>query len=554
KIANRMNDMVPYVSYFLFRKMWKIINNMFSEEAYLCSSEEVAISILRAYFHSTSVLSHQNEFLTNLQIISIKFLLMVPQTRLMKRRQLTYFSLKSLLFLIKKKSIHVFPFVDDISGRRNAFDQRVNSFHFAYFSFVSTVREYELVEWLNRLPLSRGDNPALFMFVKIVYQFFKATNGEHYLTRSGKKGNNYLTRSGRKEDNYLTRSGRKEGNCLPRSGKKGGPISPHLANHCKEENAGEVSAADSHPNRSQMNFLPSLGRAHRDPFIHNFVCTMRESLPTEMFHPDSYPKWDQTFTPDYALGEKQHMLRLGSGGDQLANPPHKENSDQREEKKRSSCENDSAGGEERGQFCFTITLSGSDDNDDGDDSGVRAGSDASVGSVDSVDSVHSGVRDGRDAAEEHVAQDSSRQRRVDLFFERFVQLAKENEQVSDINVKDLDITLKIRARGAHRGEQQEQQQEKRMERHMEQKQEQHMEQQKEEPEAERETHPASERAGQAEGELVKRNHPRRESNAPSKREDGTLLNSRLPTSYTEDQAKEDSGKSSLSDAISEISN
>ncbi|EUD66604.1 hypothetical protein C922_02925 [Plasmodium inui San Antonio 1] len=511
KIANRMNDMFPYVSYFLFRKLWKMINSLFSEEEKPCASEEAAITILRAYFHSTTILSHQNGFLTNLQIISIKFLLMVPQTTLMKRRQLTYFALKSLLFLMKKKSIHVFPFVDDISGKRNSFDQRVSSFHFSYFSFVSTIREYEVVAWLNRLPLCRGDSPALFMFVKIVYQFFKAASGENYLTRSERNG---------------------------------GSILPRLANHCKGENSGEVIAAGNHPNRFQMNILPSLSRAHRDPFIHNFVCTLRESLPIEMYHPDGYPKWDDKFTPDYAMEEKEH-LPVGSGGDQLASPPHKENSNQGEEKKRSSCENDSTGGEERGQFCFTITLSdsgGSDDRNDSDDGGVR---------------------DGCDTAEEHFPQESmsklakpdgrTRQRRMDLFFERFVQLAKENEKASDINVKKLDITLKIRGGGGpHKGEQHHREERQQGEQQKEERLEEHPLQ--EDPEAERETHSANERTDQAEGERVKTHHPRRESNPPPKREDGTLLNSRQPKPNTGDQAMAESEKSSLSDAISEISN
>ncbi|KMZ83055.1 hypothetical protein PVIIG_05477 [Plasmodium vivax India VII] len=555
KIANRMNGMVPYVSYFLFRKLWKMINKLFDEEEPLCSSEGVALFILRAYFHSTTVLSHQNGFLTNLQIVLIKFLLMAPQTRLMKRRQLTYFALKSLLFLIKKKSIHVFPFVEEMSGRRNAFDQRVNSFHFAYFSFVSAVRECELVGWLNRLPLCRGDSPALLMFVKIVYRFFKAASGGNYPTCSGKKGENYLTRSvkgenyltrsGKKGDNCLPRSGKKEHNCLPRSGKKGGPISPRLANYCKEENADEVSAGEvipsgSHPNRRQMDFLPTLSRAHRDPFIHNFVCTMRESLPIEVFHPDSYPKGEQKFTPDCTVKEEEH-LPIGSGGDQLANPPDKENSDQREEKKISSGENGSAGGEERGQFCFTITLSDSGGSDDGE-----AG-----------DGGHCGVRGGGDGAGERFAQESpsnlaksdrrSRQRRVDLFFERFIQLAKESEEASDINVKNLDITLKIRGRGGQQGKQWERQEKQ-------QKQQQEEPLTEEDPKAERETHPANERADQAEAEPVKGHHPRRESNVPPKREDGTLLNSKQHHPYSEDPSKEDSGKSSLSDAISEISN
>ncbi|ANQ05717.1 Uncharacterized protein PCOAH_00001510 [Plasmodium coatneyi] len=488
KIANRMNHMVPYVSYFLFRKLWKTINSLFSEEENLCTSEEAAMTILRAYFHSTTLLSNQNEFLKNLHIISIKFLLMIPQTELMKRRHLTYFALKSLLFFIKKKNIHVLPFGEDLSGRTNTFQQRVSSFHFAYFSFVSTVREYELVDWLNCLPLCRGDSPALFMFVKILYQFFKAANGDNYLNGSGEKR---------------------------------GSISQHLPNHCKEENAGEVSTPGSHPNHSQMNFLPVLSRAHHDPFIQNFVCTMRDSLPVEMLNPDDCPKGEHKFTPDYAMGGEEH-LPLGTGGNELSSPSHKEISFQREEKKRSSCEND-VDRENKGQFCFTITLSDSDR---------------------SVDS---------DAEEEHFAQESmpnvanmegpNRKQRMDLFFEKFVQLAKESEQASDINVKNLDITLKIRGRGTPKGEQHHQQ---------EQQQEQQL---KEDPEAEQEIHPGNERADHVKEEPAKRHHPRRESNAPPKREDGTLLNSRQPTTpYFEDEGEDDSGKSSLSDAISEISN
>ncbi|KJP85206.1 hypothetical protein AK88_05165 [Plasmodium fragile] len=502
KIANRMNNMVPYVSYFLFKKFWKMINNMLNEEEHVCTSEETAITILREYFHSTTVLSHQNEFLKNLQIISIKFLLMVPQTRLMKRRQITYFALKSLLFLIKKKSIYVFPFVDDTSERRNAFDQRVNNFHFNYFSFVSTVREHELVSWLNRLSLSRDDSSALFMFVKIVYQFFKAANRGNYLTRSGRNGDNYLTRSG----------------------KKGEPISPLPDNHCKEEKAGEVSATDSHANRCKMNFLPILSRAHSEPFIQNFVCTMRDSLPSEMFHADSSPKKHYKFTHDYEMGEKEH-LPIGTAADHLPSPPRKENSDQCDEKKRSSYENNSAGGEHMGQFCFTITLS---------------------------DSARSEDSGGGDSTDEHFAPGSmshmekragrDEQKRVDLFFQKFVHVAKENEQASDINVKKLDITLKIRGRIACRGEQHQQEQHEQQEKL------------KEDPQAERGIHPPKERADQAQGEPVKRPHPRRESNAPPKREDGTVLNSKQPTPYTDDKAEEDPGKSSLSDAISEISN
>ncbi|OTN68784.1 Uncharacterized protein PKNOH_S010026905 [Plasmodium knowlesi] len=546
KIANRMNHMVPYVSYFLFRKFWKMINNMFHEEEHLCTSEEVAITILRAYFHSTTVLSHQNEFLKILQIICIKFLLMVPQTELMKRRQLTYLALKSLLFLIKKNSIHIFPFVDDMSGKINTFNQRMNNFHFAYFFFVSTVREYELIEWLNRLPLCRGDSPALFMFVKIVYQFFKASSGKNYLTRSGKRGDNYLTRSDKKEGNYLTRSDKKEGNYLtrsdkkegnyhPRTRKKGGPISPHLANHCKEENTSEGATTYTHANPVQINYLPILSRTHRDPFIQNFVCTMRDNLPVEMIQRKSYPEGDHKYTLDSAKGVGEN-LAPGTARDLLPIFPDKEIPSQREQKKRSNCENDNMDEEHKGQFCFTITLSDSAESVDSDDIGVR------------------GVRDGSDAEEEHFAQENmsnlanleenNRKRRVDLFFGKFVQLAKENEQSSDINVKNLDITLRIRGKGGRAGKEQEQSNKQEKEKHL-----------KEDLEAAWEIHSSKEHTDQEEGKAVKRIHSRKESNAPSKREDGSLLNSRKTTTpYTEDQAEENSGESSLSDAISEISN
>ncbi|CRG93387.1 conserved Plasmodium membrane protein, unknown function [Plasmodium gallinaceum] len=169
KIAIKLNKFVPYLSYFLFRKMWNLINSFF-EFDYLHDDENIIINILDNYFYGTTVLSCKNVCLTSLQIIIIKLLLNIPHTYLMKKRNISYFALRSLLFLMKKKKI--FVSIDNLElAKKNI----VNNYFFVkYFSFISTIQYYELLNWLNYLQLS--NNPSLLLFIKVVYKFFKIKN------------------------------------------------------------------------------------------------------------------------------------------------------------------------------------------------------------------------------------------------------------------------------------------------------------------------------------------------------------------------------------------
>ncbi|SBS89201.1 conserved Plasmodium protein, unknown function [Plasmodium ovale curtisi] len=170
KIATKLHNFMPYVSYYLYTKLWNIINNLF-EIDFLPDHDQVIINILDLYFYSTTLLSCKNETLLNLQIFTLKFILNVPQTELMTKRNISYFALRSILFLIKNKKMNItlYKFVEEKEEKHSI---EKNDPYYCYFSFISTITDYELIHWMNRLQL-RNDLTT-FMFVRIVYTFFKA--------------------------------------------------------------------------------------------------------------------------------------------------------------------------------------------------------------------------------------------------------------------------------------------------------------------------------------------------------------------------------------------
>ncbi|SBT00875.1 conserved Plasmodium protein, unknown function [Plasmodium malariae] len=177
EIANKLNEFIPYVSLYLFKKLWRILNNAFEIDIEY-RSEKMIMNIIDHCFYSTTLLSFKNSFLLNLQIIIIKFLLNSSQTELLRQRAITYFALRSLLYLINKGKIYLI-FHNASSGVDSyPCSENFSSFYFNYFSFICTVRDYELQNWFNCLHL--GSNLSIYAFVHVLYKFFKATNSINF--------------------------------------------------------------------------------------------------------------------------------------------------------------------------------------------------------------------------------------------------------------------------------------------------------------------------------------------------------------------------------------
>ncbi|ETW19136.1 hypothetical protein PFFVO_01992 [Plasmodium falciparum Vietnam Oak-Knoll (FVO)] len=105
-IGSKLNELYPYVSYYLFKKLWNIINKIFYIPYNQCDENKI-VHLLDVLFYNTTLLSFTNIFLLNLQIIILKFLLNISQTYIMKKRYITFYSIRALLYLIKKKKLFI---------------------------------------------------------------------------------------------------------------------------------------------------------------------------------------------------------------------------------------------------------------------------------------------------------------------------------------------------------------------------------------------------------------------------------------------------------------
>ncbi|SCO63708.1 conserved Plasmodium protein, unknown function [Plasmodium berghei] len=185
RISVILNELTTYVSYFLFKKFWTIINKLMSID-YTSHIEKNVVNIIDTYFYSTTILSLKNIYLFNLQIIILKFLLNISHTHLMKKRKIQFFTFRSILFLLKKKKI--IPYISNkylLSENKQFF--KTNYFYYIYFTFILTIKNSEIIRWFNLLDLN--DEFTKFMFVQIIYEICTIQNYLHFSKIKQKKIN-----------------------------------------------------------------------------------------------------------------------------------------------------------------------------------------------------------------------------------------------------------------------------------------------------------------------------------------------------------------------------
>ncbi|SCM24894.1 conserved Plasmodium protein, unknown function [Plasmodium chabaudi chabaudi] len=185
RIAIILNELTPYVSYFLFKQFWNIINKFIYLE-YTSPIEENVVNIIDTYFYSTTILSIKNLYLFNLQIIILKLLLNISHTHLMTKRKIKFFTFRSILFLLKKKKI--IPYISNkyfLPENKQFF--KTNYFYFIYFTFILTIKNNEIIRWFNSLDLN--DEPTKFMFIQIIYEISTIQNCLH-LSKGNKTNDN----------------------------------------------------------------------------------------------------------------------------------------------------------------------------------------------------------------------------------------------------------------------------------------------------------------------------------------------------------------------------
>ncbi|CRG98464.1 conserved Plasmodium membrane protein, unknown function [Plasmodium relictum] len=375
KIADKLNSFVPYVSYFLFKKLWGLINNFF-EIDYLQSDENIIINILDNYFHSTTLLSCKNMCLTNLQIIIIKFLLNAYHTNIMKKRNIYYFALRSLLFLIKKKKIFV-----SIYNLGSEKKDTVNNYFFVkYFSFISTIQYYELLNWLNYLQLN--NNLSLLVFIKIVYKFFKIKNNIH--------------------KNFIENN-----NTSPKD-------STNNKYNTNKINIDKDNIKDDFFNLSKIYF---------DSFINKFLSILKEkNLNAKGFNnkQQNENKYitvnnKKIYQPISINNENINIIENEDGIGKLNCKEERDINIKREYSSVDENKDSSLNEDQKGNFNFTISIS------------------------DEANENEKKKKSG-----DNTNDNNSKKENIDLFFENFIHLAKEREKNNDINIKKLNITLNIK--------------------------------------------------------------------------------------------------------------
>ncbi|CAD2109718.1 conserved Plasmodium protein, unknown function [Plasmodium vinckei] len=172
RIAIILNELTPYVSYFLFKSFWSIINKFIYLE-YTSHIEENVINIIDTYFYSTTILSIKNLYLFNLQIIILKFLLNISHTHSMTKRKIKFYTFRSILFLLKKKKI--IPYISNkyfLPENKQFF--KTNYFYSIYFTFILTIKHSEIIRWFNSLDLN--DEPTKYMLIQIIYEISTTQN------------------------------------------------------------------------------------------------------------------------------------------------------------------------------------------------------------------------------------------------------------------------------------------------------------------------------------------------------------------------------------------
>ncbi|KEG03556.1 hypothetical protein YYE_01580 [Plasmodium vinckei vinckei] len=176
RIAITLNELTPYVSYFLFKNFWKLINKFIYLE-YTSHIEENIVNIIDTYFYTTTILSIKNLYLFNLQIIILKFLLNISHTHLMVKRKIKFYTFRSILFLLKHKKI--IPYITNkyfLPENKQFF--KTNYFYSIYFTFILTIKSSEIIRWFNSLDLN--DEPTKFMFIQIIYEISTIQNCLHF--------------------------------------------------------------------------------------------------------------------------------------------------------------------------------------------------------------------------------------------------------------------------------------------------------------------------------------------------------------------------------------